>query len=77
MACGFLYLVAIIDWASLAVLAWRLSNTNDAGFRCRWRCGAPVWTKTRRRRGLWMCRFAWDNVNALPTSPQHKQQEAA
>ena len=59
MACGFLYLVAIIDWASLAVLAWRLSNTNDAGFRCRWRCGAPVWTKTRRRRGLWMCRFAW------------------
>ena len=30
MACGFLYLVAIIDWASRAVLAWRLSNTNDA-----------------------------------------------
>src|SRR6185437_10963061 len=24
---GFLYLVAIIDWASRAVLAWRLSNT--------------------------------------------------
>ena len=24
MACGFLYLVAIIDWASRAVLAWRL-----------------------------------------------------
>ncbi len=32
MACGFLYLVAIIDWASRAVLAWRLSNTNDASF---------------------------------------------
>ena len=32
MACGFLYLVAIIDWASRAVLAWRLSNTNDATF---------------------------------------------
>ena len=31
MACGFLYLVAIIDSASRAVLAWRLSNTN-AGF---------------------------------------------
>ena len=30
MACGFLYLVVIIDWASRAVLAWRLSNTNDA-----------------------------------------------
>ncbi|WP_050996290.1 MULTISPECIES: IS3 family transposase [Bradyrhizobium] len=27
---GFLYLVAIIDWASGAVLAWRLSNTMDA-----------------------------------------------
>ncbi len=32
MACGFLYLVAIIDWASRAVLAWRLSNTNNASF---------------------------------------------
>ena len=32
MACGFLYLVAIIDWASRAVLAWRQSNTNDASF---------------------------------------------
>ena len=27
-ARGFLYLVAIIDWASRAVLAWRLSNTH-------------------------------------------------
>ena len=25
---GFLYLVAIMDWASRAVLAWRLSNTH-------------------------------------------------
>lgn len=32
MARGFLYLVAIIDWASRAVLAWRLSNTLDADF---------------------------------------------
>ena len=32
MAHGFLYLVAIIDWASRAVLAWRLSNTMDASF---------------------------------------------
>jgi putative transposase len=29
---GFLYLVAIMDWASRRVLAWRLSNTMDAGF---------------------------------------------
>ncbi len=30
--CGFLYLVAIMDWATRHVLAWRLSNTMDAGF---------------------------------------------
>jgi len=29
---GFLYLVAIMDWATRRVLAWRLSNTMDAGF---------------------------------------------
>jgi putative transposase len=29
---GFLYLVAVIDWASRAVLSWRLSNTMDVGF---------------------------------------------
>jgi putative transposase len=32
MAKGFMYLVAIIDWASRAVLTWRLSNTMDTGF---------------------------------------------
>ncbi|WP_456709299.1 MULTISPECIES: DDE-type integrase/transposase/recombinase [Bradyrhizobium] len=34
---GFLYLVAIIDWASCAVLAWRLSITIDVSF-----CGAAL-----------------------------------
>ena len=29
---GFLYLVAVMDWASRHVLAGRLSNTLDAGF---------------------------------------------
>ena len=29
---GFLYLVAIMDWATRKVLAWRLSNTMDADF---------------------------------------------
>lgn len=29
---GFLYLVAIMDWASRKVLAWRLSNTMEADF---------------------------------------------
>jgi putative transposase len=32
MARGFLYLVAIMDWFSRCVLAWRLSNTLDADF---------------------------------------------
>jgi putative transposase len=29
---GFVYLVAVIDWYSRKVLAWRLSNTMDSGF---------------------------------------------
>ena len=29
---GFLHLVAIIDWASRAVLSWRISNTMDVSF---------------------------------------------
>jgi len=29
---GFLYLVAVMDWASRAILAWRLSNTMDTRF---------------------------------------------
>lgn len=32
MARGFAYLVAIIDWYSRRVLAWRLSNTLDTSF---------------------------------------------
>jgi putative transposase len=32
MKRGFLYLVAVMDWASRKVLAWRLSNTMDAEF---------------------------------------------
>jgi len=32
MAKGFCYLVAIMDWSSRMVLAWRLSNTLDSSF---------------------------------------------
>ena len=32
VSSGFLYLVAIMDWASRHVLAWRLSNTMDSSF---------------------------------------------
>ena len=32
MRRGFLYLVAIMDWYTRKVLAWRISNTLEAGF---------------------------------------------
>ena len=32
MRRGFLYLVAIMDWATKKILAWRLSNTMEADF---------------------------------------------
>ena len=32
MARGFLYLVAILDWHSRYVVAWRLSNSLEADF---------------------------------------------
>ena len=32
MQRGFLYLMAIMDWYSRKVLAWRLSNSMDADF---------------------------------------------
>jgi putative transposase len=32
IGAGFFYLVAIMDWVSRAVLAWRLSNTIDTSF---------------------------------------------
>ena len=47
MCRGYLYLVPIMGWASRHVLAWRLSNTLDAGFRVEApgealeRCGIP------------------------------------
>ena len=44
---GFLYLVAVMDWAARRMLAWRLSNTMDTEFRLAaltealGRCGTP------------------------------------
>jgi putative transposase len=32
MAKGCCYLVAIMDWSSSQILAWRLSNTMDVSF---------------------------------------------
>lgn len=39
MACGFLYLVAVMDWWSRYVLAWELSNSLDSEFCIR------AWTR--------------------------------
>ena len=39
MRRGFLYLVAVMDWATRKVLAWRLSNTMEVGFCIR---GGPT-----------------------------------
>ena len=32
MQKGFMYLVAIMDWATRFLLSWRLSKSMDAGF---------------------------------------------
>lgn len=32
MACGFMYLVAVMDWFSRHVISWRISNSLDAEF---------------------------------------------
>jgi putative transposase len=32
MACGFVYLAAVVDWFSRRVLSWRLSITMDVDF---------------------------------------------
>src|SRR6516164_1093883 len=45
MARGFLYLVAVMDWCSRYVLAWRLSNTMDTSL-----CLDPLEDALRRGR---------------------------
>ena len=57
MRRGFLYLVAIMDWASRKVLSWRLSNTMDSDFcvdaledalaRCRFQKTAALNVRSR------------------------------
>jgi len=46
---GFLYLVAVMDWSSRAVLAWRLSNTKSMSGRST--LSADWWTGCRRGPG--------------------------
>ena len=67
MARGFLYLVAVMDWYSRYVLAWRLSNTLEAGF-----CAEALeealrnYLKTGR---LHLERFFWLPVHPHPNLP--------
>jgi putative transposase len=46
MRYGFMYLVAVMDWWSRYVLAWRLSNTLEAAF-CVWAWRAALKNGTR------------------------------
>src|SRR5215475_1278254 len=59
MAKGFLYLVAIMDWVSRAVLAWRLSNTLDAFLR-------------RGARGGALAPWPTGNLQYRPRQPVHQ-----
>ena len=61
MRRGFLYLVAIMDWASRKVLAWRVSNTMDVQF-----CLEAL---ERPWRGLASQRFSTPTRGA--SSPRH------
>ena len=56
---GFLYLVAIMDWATRHVLAWRLSNTMDVRF-----CIEALNEALAR----------YGKPDGLPTSPPAQQQ---
>ena len=47
MANGFLYLVAIMDWHSRHVLAWKLSNTMTPASA--WRRWRKPWVRDDRR----------------------------
>jgi|TARA_B100001765_G_scaffold184085_1_gene128291 transposase InsO family protein len=63
MRRGFLYLVAVMDWHTRKVLAWRISNTLEAGFcvealnEATHRFGAPEIMNTDQ--GSQFTSFAW------------------
>ena len=65
MRKGFLYLVAIMDWFTRKVLAWRISNTLEAGFYLEalngaiHKIGAPEIMNTDR--GFQFTSFDWSD----------------
>jgi transposase InsO family protein len=77
---GFLYLVAVMDWASRAVLSWRLSNTMDVSFCVSALEEALVrFGKNLQHRPVALAQvrghLSLDNAGALPTCPQPPQQQ--
>ncbi len=75
MRKGFSYLVAIMDWASRKVLAWRLSNTLDASFcvealkEAIARYGCPDIFNTDQG-----SQFTSDDFTDVPKGPRHQDQ---
>ena len=69
MAHGFLYLVAIIDWASRAVLAWRLSNTMDIAHAAKAHSGLFSANGLKVARDRAKSRKAEESVHSLYKTP--------
>ena len=71
MACGWVYLCAIVDWASRRVLAHRVSISMDTAFclealdEALSKYGQPEIVGKRRRKSLSL-------LNFLPWEPAHK-----
>ena len=48
------------------------ARTRRWTIKCRWPCGAPAWTRSKRRqeskrqKELWICRFAWTTQTRCP-----------
>ena len=68
---GFFYLVAVMDWATRHVLAWRLSNTMDASF-CVEALDDATQPAQRRLRASGDLRVAVPSVLPSGTSPDGK-----
>ena len=58
MALGFMYLVAVMDWYSRKVLAWRLSNTPTKAASSPV-TRSPICSRPQALRSAWMARAAF------------------
>ena len=80
MARGFMYLIAIMDWATRKVLSWRLSNTLDTRFcvealkEALFKYGAPEMFNTDQ--GCQFTSEAFVSTQDLEHQNQHGRQRA-